>query len=66
MEMLELDDKRAKEIMVSTGIIEVLYQGSAVWIEKLKENNTAIIHHISNNKKEEVQIDSLVENVNNK
>lgn len=59
-----MDDKRAKEIMASTGVIEVLYQGSAVWIENIKDNNTAIVHHISNNKKEEVPVYKLVESEN--
>jgi H-type small acid-soluble spore protein len=56
-----LDDIRAKEIVASTGVIEVLYQGAQVWIDQIKENNTAMVHYISNNKKEEVPIYKLVE-----
>lgn len=61
MELLSLDQNRAKEIMGSQGVIEVLYQGSEVWIDQLKENDTAMVHYISNNKKEEVPVYKLVE-----
>lgn len=62
MEMVYLDTKRAKEIVASTGIIDVLLDNSSVWIESVNDNNTVKVHHISNNKKEEVPVDRLLEN----
>ena len=56
-----MDDIRAKEIVASNGVIEVLYQGAQVWIDQIKENNTALVHYISNNKKDEVPIYKLIE-----
>lgn len=61
MELLSVDDVRAKEIVASNGVIEVLYQGSAIWIDQITQNNTALIHYISNNKKDEVPVYKLVE-----
>lgn len=61
MELLTLDEKKAKEIMSSTGVIEVLYEGAVVWIDVIKDNGKALVHYISNNKKAEVPISELVE-----
>jgi H-type small acid-soluble spore protein len=61
MELLIMDEQRAKEIMNSKGVIEVLYQGAQVWIDAVKENNTALVHYISNNKKDEIPIYKLIE-----
>lgn len=58
-----MDTKRAKEIINdSNNTIQVLYQGSPVWLESIKDNNTAVISFIENNNKEEVLIYKLVEN----
>ena len=58
-----MDTKRAKEILNSDGdTIEVLYQGSPVWIEDVKDNNTALVSYIENQRKEEVPVYKLVEN----
>lgn len=58
-----MDMKRAKEILENTGdTIQVLYQGSPVWLEDVKDNNTAIVSFIENHRKEEVPIYKLVEN----
>jgi H-type small acid-soluble spore protein len=56
-----MDEQRVKEIMNSKGVIEVLYQGSQVWIDAVKDNNTALVHYISNNKKDEVPVYKLIE-----
>jgi H-type small acid-soluble spore protein len=56
-----MDDTRAKEIVASVGVIEVLYQGAQVWIDQVKDNNMAMIHYISNNKKDEIPIYKLIE-----
>lgn len=60
-ELFNLDEHRAKEIVNSKGVIEVLYQGSAVWIDQVKDNNMALVHYISNNKKDEVPVYKLIE-----
>lgn len=58
-----MDTKRAKEIINdSNNTIQVLYQGSPVWLESIKDNNTAVISFIENHNKEEVLIYKLVEN----
>lgn len=61
--MKGLDTKRAKEILNNTkSNIEVLYNGSPVWLEDIKENNTAVVTYIDNRRKEEVPVYKLVEN----
>jgi H-type small acid-soluble spore protein len=58
-----LDTKRAKEILNNTeSTIEVLYNGSPVWLEDVKDNNTAVVTYIENHRKEEVPVYKLVEN----
>ncbi|MDP4088551.1 MAG: H-type small acid-soluble spore protein [Bacillota bacterium] len=58
-----MDTKRAKEILNNKGeTIQVLYQGSPVWLESINENNTAIVSFIENQRKEEVPVYKLVEN----
>ncbi|MFZ5987500.1 MAG: H-type small acid-soluble spore protein [Bacillota bacterium] len=56
-----MDSNRAKQIMESDGVIEVLYQGSPVWIENVLSNNTAEVSYIQNNEKKEVPVYMLVE-----
>ncbi len=59
-----MDNERARQIVDSLGVIEVLYNGSPVWIENLKEN-TAEISYIDSNidtkNKVQVQVDKLIE-----
>lgn len=58
-----MDTKRAKEILNNnSSTIQVLYQGSPVWLETVTENNTAVVSFIENHRKEEVPIYKLVEN----
>lgn len=47
--------------MESLGIIEVLHNGSAVWIESIKDNSTAEVRYLNTDKMAEVPIGSLVE-----
>lgn len=62
-----LDTKRAKEILNNTkGAIQVLYQGSPVWLEDVKENNSAVVSYIESHERVEVPVYKLVENNPNK
>jgi small acid-soluble spore protein H (minor) len=60
-----VDNIRAKQIMDSDGVIEVLYQGSPVWIENILDNNTAQISDMQSNQKKEVPVYTLVEKNHN-
>jgi len=55
-----LDNERARWIVESLGVIEVLYNGSPVWIENIKEN-TAEVSYIDTKNKAEVQVEKLIE-----
>ena len=57
-----LDSTRAKQIISSKDKIEVLYQGSPVWIESIKDNNTAEITNIDSQERIDVPVYKLVEN----
>jgi H-type small acid-soluble spore protein len=60
--MICLDSVRAKEIMHSPHKIEVLYNGSEVWIDNVKDNNSAEITYLDNKNKLEVPVYKLIEN----
>lgn len=55
-----MDSERARQIVESLGVIEVLYNGSPVWIENIKEN-TAEVSYIDTKNKAEVQVENLIE-----
>jgi H-type small acid-soluble spore protein len=55
-----MDNERARQIVESLGVIEVLYNGSPVWIENIKENN-AEVSYIDTKNKAEVQVEKLIE-----
>lgn len=55
-----MNNERARQIVESLGVIEVLYNGSPVWIENIKEN-TAEVSYIDTKNKAEVQVDKLIE-----
>ena len=55
-----MDNERARQIVESLGVIEVLYNGSPVWIESIKENN-AEVSYIDTKNKAEVQVEKLTE-----
>ena len=57
-----LDSARAKQIISSKDKIQVLYQGSPVWIESIKDNNTAEITNIDSQERIDVPVYKLVEN----
>jgi len=56
-----LDSIRAKEIISSGKLIQVLYQGSPVWLENVKDNYTAEITKLDGKDKMEVPLSLLVE-----
>jgi len=56
-----LDTKRAKEIFQSPDVISVLYQGSPVWIQNVKEDNTAEVTYLGDNTNLQVPINLLEE-----
>lgn len=56
-----MDSSRAKKIMESDGVIEVLYHGSPVWIENVLENNIVQVSNIQTSDKKEVPAYLLVE-----
>jgi small acid-soluble spore protein H (minor) len=51
---------RAREIMESKGVIEVLYQGHSVWIEQL-EQDSAHIRRLDDDRHLNVPINMLAE-----
>lgn len=57
-----MDANRAKQIMRSEKPVEVLHQGSPVWIEKVTDNNMAEITYFDTSRKETVPVYMLVEN----
>jgi H-type small acid-soluble spore protein len=57
-----MDTKRAKEILNQTREnIQVLYNGTPVWIEGVKSNNTAEVTDINTHAKIEAPVNKLVE-----
>lgn len=60
--MVSLDSQRAKEIMKSGDIVQVLYQGSPVWLDKVNDNNVAEVTRLDRKDKLEVPVYLLVEN----
>jgi Small acid-soluble spore protein H family. len=57
--VIKMDVNRARQIIKSTESVEVLHEGTPVWLERVLENNTADI--TKNNRKENVPIYMLVE-----
>lgn len=56
-----MDDMRAQQIMDSKDNIEVLFDGTPVWIDSIDENNTAHITYIDDHRKQVVPLYKLVE-----
>ena len=57
-----MDTHRAKEILNQTKEnIQVLYNGSPVWIEDVNTNNTAEVTDLNNSNKIETPVNKLVE-----
>lgn len=55
-----MDRSKAEDIINSLGVIEVLYQGSPVWIEEL-QGYTAQIKYLYDGKRQQVDVAELVE-----
>lgn len=58
---VKMDIERVRQIIESDGVIEVLYQGSPVWIEKVLNNNQAQVSDIKTSEVNEVPVYMLVE-----
>lgn len=57
-----MDTQRAKEILNQTKEnIQVLYNGSPVWIENVSSNNTADVTDLNSHMKMEAPVNKLVE-----
>lgn len=57
-----MDSIRAKEILNQTrDNIQVLYNGSPVWIENVNSNNTAEVTDLNNHMRLEAPVNKLVE-----
>lgn len=57
-----MDSKRAKEILNQTkDNIQVLYNGSPVWIEDVRDNNVAQVTDINTHNRVEAPVNKLVE-----
>ena len=57
-----MNEGKAREIMESLGVIEVLYRGSSVWIENIKGEN-AEVTYLKSQKKEEIPLKELEESI---
>jgi small acid-soluble spore protein H (minor) len=61
-EMVSLDSERAKSIIKSKDVVQVLYQGSPVWIEGVSGNDIAEVTILTGGKQRiEVPVSRLVE-----
>lgn len=56
-----MDSNRAKQILNSSENIDVLYNGSPVWLENVKDNNMVEVTYLDTHKKEDVPVYKLVE-----
>jgi len=57
---LLVDSRRAREIVDSLGVIEVLHNGDSVWIEALN-GNEAKVSYIEDDRIIDVSVSQLVE-----
>lgn len=54
--------KRVKDVLESTGVIEVLHNGLAVWIEDI-DGASANIQYLESKKRSTVPINELMEEI---
>ncbi len=54
-----MDADRAKQIMESHGVIEVLYNQTPIWLEQIKNNGTAEVTALDSNIRFDVPIAEL-------
>ena len=59
-----MDIERAKQILNSHEQIEVLFHGTPVWIENVKDNNKVEVSYLNTNSRIKVPVNNLVENRN--
>lgn len=57
-----MDTERANQIINSRESVQVLYRGSPVWLEKVRDNNTVEVTQMDSKKRLEVPAYLLVEN----
>ena len=57
-----MDSYRAREIMESRGVIEVLYRGLPVWIENILDE-TAQVTYLKSQRREDVPLSELEEGI---
>lgn len=55
-----MDADRAREILNSKGVIEVVHNGAPVWIEGLRGSNADVMY-IETKKRTEVPLEKLME-----
>jgi H-type small acid-soluble spore protein len=56
-----VDIRRAKEIIESYGVIEVLYQNSPVWLEDVNDGNLVQVSYLDTNERTAVSVGELEE-----
>ncbi|MCL6590890.1 MAG: H-type small acid-soluble spore protein [Firmicutes bacterium] len=56
-----MDYERIKDIIESHGVIEVRYQNSPVWIEQIKDKETAEVTLLDTKERMEAPISELTE-----
>ena len=56
-----MDSEQAKDIIESHGVIEVKYHNSPVWIEQVKDDQTAEVTMLDSNERIEVPVSELTE-----
>lgn len=62
--MTGLDCARARQILTSKENIDVLYNGSPVWIEGVSDNNVAEVTALSGSRqRKEVPVNLLIEKI---
>lgn len=60
-----VDMERAKTILNSPEIIDVLYQGNRVWIDGVQNDNIAQVHYLDKQEQIRVSVDLLMEKGSN-
>jgi small acid-soluble spore protein H (minor) len=56
-----VDMRRARNIMESHGVIEVVYQNSPVWIEEINDENLVQISYLDTKERTAVPVGELEE-----
>lgn len=56
-----MDIQRAKQILKLPDVVQVSFQGAPVWIENIKDNNTAEVTNLETRSRMNVPVDKLTE-----